>query len=369
MHRFALSLALTLLAAPALATDGVLEINQTCAENTGCFAGDTASFPVTLSTPGSYRLTSNLSNGDENLRTIEVTADNVTIDLNGFSVLGPVTCTGVGPGISCSPQGSGQGIYAAATFRTTVLNGTVRGAGNDGLHLGDNCRVENVTAQNNGRSGINGTNFCSVRNSSARGNVLIGIELGTGTEVKDSLSAENKTNGVQLGTDSKAIGVRARANNFGLVVDGGSLVRASVAEGNLNHGIRILGPGTRIESNVTTRNNVGIKINADGCTVIGNTSTDNNSDGIASGDIAITFYSHGVIDGNHIARNAQRGLLVTGTNNLIVRNTSQANAVAYFVAPGNQVGSVISGVDATGVSGSSGGNLDATIGPWANFAR
>jgi hypothetical protein len=31
------------LATPALASDGVLEINQTCAVQTGCFAGDTAS--------------------------------------------------------------------------------------------------------------------------------------------------------------------------------------------------------------------------------------------------------------------------------------------------------------------------------------
>lgn len=38
---------------PASASDGVLEINQTCAIQTGCFAGDTAGLPVTISASGS----------------------------------------------------------------------------------------------------------------------------------------------------------------------------------------------------------------------------------------------------------------------------------------------------------------------------
>ncbi len=33
------------MAAPAEAVDGVFEINQTCAENTGCFTGDESGFP------------------------------------------------------------------------------------------------------------------------------------------------------------------------------------------------------------------------------------------------------------------------------------------------------------------------------------
>ena len=55
------TLLLLAFAGPALAVDGVVEINQTCAVNTGCFAGDTPGFPVTITVAGSYRLTSNLS--------------------------------------------------------------------------------------------------------------------------------------------------------------------------------------------------------------------------------------------------------------------------------------------------------------------
>lgn len=52
-------------ATPAFAVDGVLEINQTCAVQTGCFSGDTPGFPVTINATGSYRLTSNLNHGGD----------------------------------------------------------------------------------------------------------------------------------------------------------------------------------------------------------------------------------------------------------------------------------------------------------------
>src|SRR5262245_32414033 len=42
-----------LLALVASASDGVLEINQTCAA-VGCFQGDSAGFPVTINSAGSY---------------------------------------------------------------------------------------------------------------------------------------------------------------------------------------------------------------------------------------------------------------------------------------------------------------------------
>lgn len=55
------ALPLTLLVATAQASDGVAEINQACAVNTGCVAGDTAGFPVSLgASPGNDRLTSDL---------------------------------------------------------------------------------------------------------------------------------------------------------------------------------------------------------------------------------------------------------------------------------------------------------------------
>ena len=44
---------------PAFAADGVIEINQARAKAGGVTPGDTPLFPVTISQPGSYRLTGN----------------------------------------------------------------------------------------------------------------------------------------------------------------------------------------------------------------------------------------------------------------------------------------------------------------------
>ena len=46
---------------PAFGGDGVLEIDQACALATGCFDGDKALFPVSITQPGSYILTGNLT--------------------------------------------------------------------------------------------------------------------------------------------------------------------------------------------------------------------------------------------------------------------------------------------------------------------
>ena len=68
--------------APGYAVDGVLEINQTCAVQTGCFSGDDPGFPVTIVTPGSYRLTGNLTVPDENTGAIVVQASRSTVEVS-----------------------------------------------------------------------------------------------------------------------------------------------------------------------------------------------------------------------------------------------------------------------------------------------
>ena len=68
---------------PALASDGVIEINQAKALAGGVTAGDTATFPVTISEPGSYILTSDLMTSGP---MIDITVGNVTLDLNGFTL-------------------------------------------------------------------------------------------------------------------------------------------------------------------------------------------------------------------------------------------------------------------------------------------
>ncbi|MEZ4334949.1 MAG: hypothetical protein R3F35_24590 [Myxococcota bacterium] len=167
----------------ALASDGVLEIHQACVA-TGCVPGDAAGFPVTLTTSGSYRLTSNLTVPDANTTAIQLgpNADRSTIDLNGFAILGPTVCsTFTG---SCAPIGTGHGIAAdAGTTEVGVRNGRVVGMGDHGLFLQNRDYVFGVTAQSNGGIGIEVGAHSSVIDSQAITNG------GTGIFVDENTSA------------------------------------------------------------------------------------------------------------------------------------------------------------------------------------
>src|SRR5437016_7141953 len=80
-------------AMPTWAIDGVILIDQNKAMAGNVTPGDTPGFPVTITLPGSYRLAGNLTVPDANTSGIVIAADHVTIDLNGFAILGPVDCS------------------------------------------------------------------------------------------------------------------------------------------------------------------------------------------------------------------------------------------------------------------------------------
>jgi hypothetical protein len=80
-----------LLPTSVLASNGLLEINQTCAVETGCLEGDTPGFPVTISTPGSYVLTSSLEVPPDSSG-ISIETNDVSVHLNGFAINGQVPC-------------------------------------------------------------------------------------------------------------------------------------------------------------------------------------------------------------------------------------------------------------------------------------
>ena len=136
-------------ALPARAGDGVLEINQACVA-AGCFPGDNAGFPVFLNA-GSYRLTSNITVPDANTDAIRMD-DGATLDLAGFSLLGPTTCTGAPA--ACTGTGAGDGILVSGQ-NVTIRNGHIAGFGEFGIRGDEGMRVENVTLERNGVDGIN----------------------------------------------------------------------------------------------------------------------------------------------------------------------------------------------------------------------
>src|SRR5438552_8329198 len=124
--RWTITLAVvTALAIPMYAVDGVVLINQSTALAGNVTPGDAPGFPVTISVSGSYKLSGNLTVPDADTTAIRITAEDVTVDLNGFSIIGPTVCLGF-PVTSSSRIGFGADI-ASDRSNTTVLNGTIRG--------------------------------------------------------------------------------------------------------------------------------------------------------------------------------------------------------------------------------------------------
>ena len=146
-----LAVALVAAASAAWASDGRIEINQTCAVQTGC-GSEGAGFPVSTQTGKSYVLTSDLTLPDANTDGIRLAAG-TTLDLNGFSIVGPVTCTGTPA--ACTGTGSGDGISLQGGY-VQIRNGRITGAGRFGIYnAATGSEIENVIAEGNGEDGFN----------------------------------------------------------------------------------------------------------------------------------------------------------------------------------------------------------------------
>jgi len=179
----------------AQATDGVFAINDIC-DGFGCFPGDTNGLPITITEPGSYQLTSNISSNSTTTDVIQINSDNVTLDLNGFSIIGPRTCTGENTSLVCTQPGmTAHGITANGRKNIKVKNGMVKGF-DTGVSLTSSASrgnvVENIQSSENefGMSVINGM----VNNCVANRNLDTGISNGLFSRliVKDSYAYGNK---------------------------------------------------------------------------------------------------------------------------------------------------------------------------------
>jgi hypothetical protein len=157
----------------------------------------------------------------QDITAIMLDADDVTIDLNGFEVGGPVKCTGFP--LTCMPaNGKGNGIAASAGFgsRTAVVNGTVRGMGSIGVVLGDGGRIESVRAVSNGFFGLV-TSLGIIRNCIVQFNVS-GMQA-TGSVVTNNHARDNVSRGIAA-AEATVIGNTANSNGTNGIEADGSVV-------------------------------------------------------------------------------------------------------------------------------------------------
>lgn len=187
--RVALAAAFALVAGVAHAGDGRLEINQTCAL-AGCFPGDSPGFPVTLGSDKSYVLTSSLQLSSASGIGISIGARS-TLDFQGFSLIGVITCSG-GPPVVCSEFGASTGIVGAEGV--VIRNGTVRGT-TYAIRSANGTRVEHMTLELNSNDGIRadlGSEGWIVEGCAIEFNGGIGISLNYSGGSKGALIRNNK---------------------------------------------------------------------------------------------------------------------------------------------------------------------------------
>jgi hypothetical protein len=169
------------------AVDGQRKISQT----------PSTTFPITISQSGSYVLTSNLSVTDPNVNAIEITVNDVTLDLNGHTIQGPNTGTGYG-----------SGIYALDRYSITIKNGRIWGFGQNGIYLdftddpskkGAGHIIKEIQALNNRGDGMLApvaiiTN-CTANNNGTTGNSVAGI-TGINSTIVNCTASNNRCNGI-----------------------------------------------------------------------------------------------------------------------------------------------------------------------------
>jgi hypothetical protein len=241
--RFARLLAVVLVwivSAPVMASDGRLEINQAAALAGGITPTDLPGFPVTLDAAGSYQLTGNLVVTSASTDAILISAVDVALDLGGFSISGPGSCTGSGSTLDCSPAGSGIGINTSGASRTSVRNGTVQGFSSLGISAGEASRFSRLLVRHNGGGGILGGTSCLVEAVRVEANGGDGIELDHASIVVDSTSHDNLGSGVKANFASVMAGNATKGNGGdGLAgLFGGNVIRSNTAAGNGGSGVR-----------------------------------------------------------------------------------------------------------------------------------
>jgi hypothetical protein len=204
-----------LFAVPAAGVDGEILINQAKANAGGVTPGDASGFPVTLSRPGRYKLSGNLGVPAGEVG-IEVTARDVTINFNGFTMSSTVS--------SSQPA---VGISARDIAGLRVMKGTITGFGsaailNDGLGSAFTV-IENMRIVNN-ISGIGIGENVRVLNSTVANNTNGGgIICRSGCAIENNVITGNGGHGIAMWGGGVVLGNVIVANtNFGLVVSNGS---------------------------------------------------------------------------------------------------------------------------------------------------
>ena len=322
------------------------------------------SLPFTISTPGSYYLVSNLT---ATTGGIDITADNVTLDLMGFTLFG----NGV----------NDDGINLESRSNVTIKNGTVRDFGNKGIRQFDstarNNRVFNVRALSNTETGIllfghDGQVERSIASNNGAGGFQMNIgftcvnciatsNAGSGiagaTTITDSIANSNGSTGIQGSfgalitnnsvafnggtwgirglSQSVIVGnvVRFNTGTYGIYGSSDSRMADNTALNNSGHGIYGL-DGSQITGNTVSGNAGSYGIyGGTGSTVSDNTANNNQHWGVYG--LNSNLIERNTLYSNNLSNTVNEGGLRVGSDSRVIGNTLDSNRLNNIYVSGS----------------------------------
>jgi hypothetical protein len=326
--------------------------------------------PERLDWPCSVKLAGTLLCPTTGVHGLTVNADDVTIDMDGHTLVGP-------------GEGSGSGIYQSDDRRNlTVRNGKAihwRGVGQAGFFTeGSGNRLSDLQATTN-RYGLYAGFGCLLSDCAAQGNIGIGIFVESGNTISGCSAQSNTQVGILALYENTISGCAARYNGSdGIAVGHGNTLSRCTVKGNLHSGIGADSWNTLSECSATRNGASGIQASfgnilsdcaaggnlAEGIRLgtanraVGNICIDNASGIRATG-------SDNRIDGNS-CKSGNYGVRVEYVGNFIARNTCSGGVTNWSVVAGN-VCLVVNAATAGAISGNAGGTAPGSTDPNANF--
>lgn len=344
-----------------------------------------------ISGSGSYYLMSNLSGGSGRVA-VEIDADNVTLDLNGYYIRGgTLDSIRVMPGRrqvvirNGTLEGAGEsGIDASGCTQVRVEGVAVDNTAGDGIVVGDFGMVLNCTARNCARGIVTGENSVvkgctstgntshgldadqgshvsqtaassnsgrgiyhrgrgSIVECSALSNGLEGIRAENTTTVQNCSSAINTGRGIYLTLNANVRGCTVWQNQSdGIVVGNHSVVASCSSTNNTGVGIQATNNSSVTDCTSSSNTSHGIRVFGEAMVRGNNCASNGFSTGAGAGILASGDNSR--IEENNCANNST-GIEVTSSGNFIVRNSCANNGSAgdnFVIAASNSLGTVLS---------------------------
>lgn len=288
-----------------------------------------SSVPAVISSAGSYYLSDDLT-GVAGQGGITITADDVALDLMGFTLRG-------------APSSSNGITIANSAVNVVVRNGTISEWGSDGIDslLGQRVILEDLVLRLNGGNGIEGSVRHTLRRCRFELNGSQGAMVDSESQVIDCVATLNGGVGISVGPHS-VVRECASTNNGGTGIStlGDALV-VDCTVGLVSGNAIAVGSGSQVLTcSVSSVEANGISFGSD-CIIADNrVDESSNPQGATPGGLRSSG-SNSLIERNTVI-NSDVGLLIEGEGNTIRDNIVRGNGGNYAISTGNHVELLIS---------------------------